>query len=308
MENKIPQKSFDEQMHIIRDVHFDVNKYKVGELYVIKHTANNDFTINGKKIGKLIEADAKALTFDIFVKVTPEGILPTDPHNYYGITTITLLLDDIIEKQIEIERLLTETEATVYITSAIAKECAKDIIPESINEKPTLADKYKGDLSIYTPLLRTPSPSPIEQMILSNKSRLKSDIQAAYKIDKDTAKELIENGPMKIVEDMMNNTDDSAVDTNINRLNYVCFIPGNKRGVSFINDDGSFAYGLFDKFEEGIKVNLRCEETAISFRTSPKNITADGDTISMRNGNGTIKMVLHKDSFYKMFDIIRFEP
>lgn len=303
----IPEKIFDQHMHIVRDVHFDVDKYKVNELYVIKHKITNAHTIDGKIVGKLIKAEGNALTFDIFTEVIPEGLLPTDPHKYYCIKTITLLLDDIIEKQIEIERLLTETEATVYVTSAIAKECTKDIIPTPINEKQTLANRYKGDLSIYTPLLRAPNPSPIEQMILSNKSRLKSDIQAAYKIDKDTAKELIENGPMKIVEDMMNNTDDSAVDTNINRLNYVCFIPGNKRGVSFINDDGSFAYEFFDKFKEGIKVNLRCEETAISFRTSPKNITADGDTISMRNGNGTIKMVLHKDSFYKMFDIIRFE-
>lgn len=282
MENKIPQKSFDEQMHIIRDVHFDVNKYKVGELYVIKHTANNDFTINGKKIGKLIEADAKALTFDIFVKVTPEGILPTDPHNYYGITTITLLLDDIIERQIEIERLMTETEAVVYLMGAISKECAKDIIPEPNNGKPVLADKYKGDLSCFMPLQRNPS--------------------AAYKND-DAFDRFMRSEPITVKM-----KSDSAVDTNINRLNYICCIPETKRGVSFIKEDGSFAYEFFDKFKEGIKVNLRCEETAISFRTSPKNITADGDTISMRNGNGTIKMVLHKDSFYKMFDIIRFEP
>ena len=99
---------------------------------------------------------------------------------------------------------------------------------------------------------------------------------------------------------------DSEVDTNINRLNYICCIPGTKRGVSFIKDDGSFACEFFDKFKEGIKVNLRCEETEISFRTSPKNIAADENTISVRNGNGTIKIVLHKDSFYKVFNIIRF--
>ena len=32
------QKAFDSQLHIIRDVHFDVDKYKVGELYVINNT------------------------------------------------------------------------------------------------------------------------------------------------------------------------------------------------------------------------------------------------------------------------------
>ena len=304
MENKIPQKSFDAQMHIIRDVHFDVDKYKVGELYVIKHTINNahtnHFTIDGKMVGKLVEAEPCALTFDIFTKVTPEGISPTDPHNYYGITTITLLLDDIIERQIEIERLLTETEAAVYLMSAISKECAKDIIPVSINEKPTLADKYKGDSSIYTPLFTTPNPSPFDQIILSSKSRLKSDIQAAYKND-DAFDRFMKSEPITLKMEP-----DSAVDTNINRLNYICCIPGTKRGVSFIKEDGSFACEFFDKFKEGIKVNLRCGETEISFKTSPKNIAADENTISIRNGNGTIKIVLHKDSFYKVFNIIRF--
>jgi len=288
MGNKIPQKSFDAQMHIIRDVHFDVNKYKIDELYVIKHKITNAHTIDDKIVGKLIKAEGNALTFDILTEVIPEGLLPTDPHRYYCIKTITLLLDDIIEKQIEIERLLTETEATVYVTSAIAKECTKDIIPEPINKKPVLADKYKGDLSVFMPL--------------------QGRLSAAYKVNKDDAKELIENGPMKIVEDMMNNnTDDYAVDTNINRLNYMCYIPGTKHGVSFIKEDGSFACELFDKFKAGIKVSLKCEELTISFRTSSKNITADGDTISIKNGNGTIKTVLHKDSFYKVFDIIRFE-
>lgn len=284
MKNKIPQKSFDAQMHIIRDVHFDVDKYKVGELYVIKHTINNPntnhFTIDGKIVGKLVEAEPCALTFDIFTKVTPEGILPTDSHNYYGITMITLLLDDIIERQIEIERLLTETEAVVYLTSAIAKECAKDIIPEPINEKPVLADKYKGDLSRFMPSQRKP---PV-----------------AYKND-DAFDRFMRSEPITVKME-------SAVDTNINRLNYICRIPGNMLGGSFICSDGSFAYKYFEKFKESIKVDLRSGETSISFRTSPKNITADGDTISIRNGNGKIKIVLHKDSFYKVFDIIRFEP
>ena len=131
MEDKIPQKSFDEQMHIIRDVHFDVDKYKIDELYVIKHKITNAHTIDGKMVGKLIKAEGNALTFDIFIEVIPEGLLPTDPHKYYCIKTITLLLDDIIEKQIEIERLLTETEAALYLMNTISKECAKDVINRS---------------------------------------------------------------------------------------------------------------------------------------------------------------------------------
>lgn len=141
MENKIPQKSFDEQMHIIRDVYFDIDKYKIDELYVIKHKITNAHTIDGKVVGKLIKANPHALTFDIFTEMIPEGILPTDPRNYYGITTITLLLDDIIEKKIEIEHLMTETEAAVYLMSTISKEYAKAIIPVLINGSHYIADK-----------------------------------------------------------------------------------------------------------------------------------------------------------------------
>ena len=273
----IPEKIFDQHMHIVRDVHFDVDKYKIDELYVIKHKITNAHTIDGKMVGKLIKAEANALTFDIFTEVIPEGILPTDPHKYYGITTIKLLLDDIIEREIEIERLLTETEATVYVTSAIAKECAKDIIPEPIN-RASIADKYKGD---FMPL--------------------QDKITAAYRND-DAFDRFMRSEPITVKIES-----ETAVDTNINRLNYMCYIPGTKHGVSFIKKDGSFAYELFDKFKGGIKVSLKCEELTISFRTSSKNITADGDTISIKNGNGTIKTVLHKDSFYKVFDIIRFE-
>ena len=287
MENKIPQKSFDAQMHIIRDVHFDVDKYKVDELYVINQKDPGYLSVQGKTVAQLREVNEHELKFKVLA-------LNYDPktgnsYNTYSIGGLRFTIDDIIDRQIEIERLLTETEAVVYLTSAIAKECAKDIIPEPINKKPVLTGKHIGDLSRFMPSQRK--------------------LSAAYKIDKDDAKELIENGPMKIVEDMMNNnTDDSAVDTKINRLNYMCYIPGTKNGISFICSDGSFAYELFDKFKAGIKVSLKCEELTISFRTSSKNITADGDTISIKNRNGTIKTVLHKDSFYKVFDIIRFEP
>ena len=299
----IPEKIFDQHMHIVRDVHFDVDKYKIDELYVIKHTITNAHTIDGKMVGKLIKANAHALTFDIFTEVIPEGVLPTDPHNYYGITTITLLLDDIIEKQIEIERLLTETEAVVYVTSAIAKEGTKDIIPEPINEKPTLADKYKGDLSIYTPLLRTPRPSPIEQMILSNKSRLKSDIQAAYKINKDDAKELIENGPMKIVEDMMNNNTDD----------YVVILQDGEyyKRISFLNVDGSFNPEPFEELKRHsgrVRISFKNGISNINFYDSVKYLEVNSDSIILRRPEqGSTFMALSKDTCRMMFDKIEFE-
>lgn len=305
MGNKIPQKSFDAQMHIIRDVHFDVDKYKVGELYVIRYKTPNALTIDEKIVGKLTKVERNALTFDIFERCSLESIPEPDVRNHYTIETLILSIDLILRDRIEVERLLTETEAAVYLMGRISKECAKDIIPEPSNEKSALSDKYKGDLSHFI----MPNSLACGEKYFYTDGTLKyvgmgeehqSIDKAAYK-NGDAFDKFMRSEPITLKAEP-----EPAVDTNVNRLNYVCCIPATKRGVSFIKEDGSFAYELFDRFKEGIKVNLKCGETIISFRTSPKNITADGDTISMRNGNGTIKIVLHKDSFYKVFDIIRF--
>ena len=295
----IAEKIFDQHMHIVRDVHFDVDKYKVNELYVIKHTITNAHTIDGKMVGKLIKAEVDALIFDIFTEVIPEGVLPTDPHNYYSIKTITLFIDDIIEKQIEIERLLTETEAVVYLTSAIAKDCTKDIIPEPINEKPTLADKYKGDLSIYTPLLRTPRPSPIEQMILSSKSRLKPNIQAAYKIDsKEEAEDLAENSMLKIAEEVY----DSSLDKH---QNYTVDIPEMGKPFSFVNINWKFNIKAFENLCGKIEVTFRKGSNQIRFNTSNKFIFVTEDTIRILNRSGLNVTIYNKD-FRESFDKIEF--
>lgn len=341
MENKIPQKSFDAQMHIIRDVHFDVDKYKVGELYVINLKDPAYLSVQNKTIGQLREVKEHELKFKVLaLNYDPET---GNSYNTYSIGGLRFTIDDIIERRIEIERLMTETEAVVYLTSIIPKVCAEELIPKPIDEEPVLADKYKGDLSHFVSpnslacgekyFYSDGTPKNIDmgekQSTLDPKdpkfNRLLGlvpdhsqfpytlerthsyqELQAAYKINTpEEAAEIAKNSQMNIVNDIMES--ESAVDTNIDRLNYICRIPGRVRGISFIIEGGSFAYELFDKFEESIKVTLKSGETVISFRTSSKNITADRDTISMRNGNGTIKIVLHKDSFYKIFDEICFE-
>lgn len=297
MENKIPQKSFDAQMHIIRDVHFDVDKYKVGELYVINQKDPGYLSVQGKTVAQLREVNEHELKFKVLALNYDSKT--GNSYNTYSIGGLRFTIDYVTDRQIEIERLLTETEAAVYLMGEISKECAKDIIPEPNNGNPVLADKYKGDLSHFI----LPNSSACGEKYLYTDGSLQyigQDDKAAYKND-DAFDRFMRSEPITVKMES-----DSEVDTNINRLNYICCIPGTKRGVSFIKDDGSFACEFFDKFKEGIKVNLRCEETEISFRTSPKNIAADENTISVRNGNGTIKIVLHKDSFYKVFNIIRF--
>lgn len=299
MGNKIPQKSFDAQMHIIRDVHFDVDKYKVGELYVIKHTINNThtnhFTIDGKIVGKLVEAEPCALTFDIFTKVTPEGILPTDPHKYYGITTITLLLDDIIERQIEIERLLTETEAAVYLMSTISKECAKDIIPEPINRTPVLADKYKGDLSHFI----LPNSSTCGEKYLYTDGSLQyigQDNRAAYKND-DAFDRFMKSEPITVKIES-----ESVGDTNVHKR-YITFFYGITNDILINGHINVHAFEL-DSYPQFYYVYLKKGETTITMRVSPSKMHFLNDRIIIGDRSCSTKMVLHVDTMCDMFDEI----
>ena len=128
MENKIPQKSFDAQMHIIRDVHFDVNKYKVGELYVIKYKIPNALTINEKVVGKLTKVERDALTFVIFEMCPLKSV--HDIKNHYTLETLMLSIDLILRDSIEVERMLTETEAVAYLMNVMSKEYTTDMIEE----------------------------------------------------------------------------------------------------------------------------------------------------------------------------------
>lgn len=127
MSNKISQKAFDSQMHIIRDVHFDVDKYKVGELYVINNTlegiADTDdiktFQRN-KVIGQLVKANKNSLIFEVLVYFK-------DPNTggIYSFENISLSIDTVINNQIEIERLMSETEAVKYIIASKSDACSQ---------------------------------------------------------------------------------------------------------------------------------------------------------------------------------------
>lgn len=113
MSKKITQKAFDSQLHIIRDVHFDVDKYKVGELYVINNTLEGIADIDdiktfqgSKVIGQLVKANRDSLIFEV-----PVYFKDPNTGGIYSFEDITLSIDTIINYRIEIERLMTETEA-----------------------------------------------------------------------------------------------------------------------------------------------------------------------------------------------------
>lgn len=299
----IPEKIFDQHMHIVRDVHFDVDKYKVNELYVIKHTITNAHTIDGKMVGKLIKAEVDALIFDIFTEVIPEGVSPTDPHNYYSIKTITLFIDDIIEKKIEIERLMTESEADFRTANTLSVK----VEPE---EPSIFADKYKDVVSIYTPLFTTPNPSPFDQIILSSKSRLKSDIQAAYKINTpEEAAEIAKDSQMNIVNDIMEAAEEE-------KKNYVVSITnslsGLSRSFSILDYKGDFCPEPFKGLTTGsgrVRVKLVKGNSTVQFNVHSKyiKVTSDVIIITGNKNKSSICMTLMRDNFREMFDKIEFE-
>lgn len=274
---KIPQKSFDSQLHIIRDVHFDVDKYKIDELYVIKHKITNAHTIDGKMVGKLIKAEADALTFDIFTEVIPEGVLPTDPHNYYRIKTIILSLDEIIEKQIEIERLLTETEAAMYLAGDMLEMSTKKAAGVLLGYGQASHDNFWNDF---------------------RNCKSQQEIKAAYKIDEDTAKECVNFGEM---------AKEIAVRDMAERMNYIVYPKGQQPMSMFENNGTTFDVESFMNLSGIVKITMKKKESAMVIYTDAKNIRVVFDTIEIRNKRGTIHMNFNIANIRSMFDNIIFE-
>ena len=282
MGNMIPQKSFDAQMHIIRDVHFDVDKYKVGELYVIKYKTPNALTIDEKIVGKLTKVERDALTFDIFERCSLESIPEPDVRNHYTIETLILSIDLILRDRIEVERLLTETEAAVYLMSTISKECAKDIIPEPSNEKPALADKYRGDLSQFTPLLGIDPNKELPQQHTKND---------------DAFDRFMKSEPITVKIES-----ESAADTKVNKRYITCFY-GVTNDILINGHINVYAFHL-DSYPQFYYVYLKKGETTITMRVSPSKMHFLNDRIIIGDRSCSTKMVLHVDTMCDMFDEI----
>lgn len=296
MENKIPQKSFDSQLHIIRDVHFDVDKYKVGELYVINNTlegiADNDDikTFQGSKvIGQLVKANRDSLIFEV-----PVYFKDPNTGGIYSFEDITLSIDTIINYRIEIERLLTETEAAVYLGMAALNEAKQSTLDPA-------DPKFNRLLGIVPD--RSQFPYTLER------THSYQELQAAYKIDEETAKECVDYGQIArdLVEEdpvaeMVKHRDSrylmSHLKSTSQALPYV---------LTFINDKGEFDPTPFEDMVGTIKITMRKGTSEIVWYTAKKNIRIVPNTIEIRNRNGTVQMILTKDTFFLMFDKITFE-
>ena len=292
MGTMIPQKAFDSQLHIIRDVHFDVDKYKVGELYVINNTlegiADTDDikTFQGNKvIGRLIKANKDSLIFEV-----PVYFKDPNTGGIYSFENITLSIDTIINYRIEIERLLTETEAAVYLGMAALDEGKQSTLDPK-------DPKFNRLLGI--------APDHSQFPYTLERTHSYQELQAAYKIDEETAKECVDYGQVAkdlVVAEMVKHRDSrylmSHLKSTSQSLPYV---------LTFINDKGEFDPTPFKDMVGTIKITMRNGTSEIVWYTAKKNIRIVPNTIEIRNRNGTVQMILTKDTFFLMFDKITFE-
>lgn len=160
MGNMIPQKSFEEQLHIIRDVRFDVDKYRIDELYVINQKVENALLIDNKVVGILSEVTPYKLKFKI----------PTLYNGLEGIFWITekeFTLDEVIKGMIEIECLYTETETIIRVNEELERtkhhieisddsEGSKNINSSIQNKTLNQLDKMKNyTIDIFDPDTRS---------------------------------------------------------------------------------------------------------------------------------------------------------
>lgn len=313
MGNIIPQKSFDAQMHIIRDVHFDVDKYKVGELYVINQKDPAYLSVQGKTVAQLTEVKEHELKFKtLSLNYDPKT---GNSYNTYSIGGLRFTIDDIIERHIEIERLLTETEAVVYLMSTTSKECAKDIIPGQTNEKPVLADKYKGDLSHFT----VPNSFAYGEKYFYADGALKrvgmgeehsSLIKAAYKINTpEEAAEIAKHSQMNIVDDIMKAAEEE-------KKNYAVWLTSSFSGLSksfsILDSEGNFDPVPFEGLNTGsgrVWVKFVKGGSTIQFNVHSKyiKVTSDEIIITGNKNKSSICMTLMRGNFREMFDKIEFE-
>lgn len=297
--SKLPQKSFDSQLHIIRDVHFDVDKYKIGELYVINHMVHPNYLHFGdspcKTVGYLKTASEYALQFRTMKRC--KFCNDTDAVYYtYTIDDFTLTIDEIIEKEIEIERLLTETEAAMFLAGDMLEKSTKKAANElfGYGKETTYTSE---DLKKYDAMLGYGKASHDNFWKDFRNCRSQQELQAAYKIDEDTAKDCVNFGEM---------AKEAAVREMAEYMKYMV-IRKNGEKLSLFKDGFAFNVDLLDTLSGTVKIKMTKRNSEIIIFTSSKNIKADFNVINIRNRNGTTNMTLTKEDVRLMFDNIIFE-
>jgi hypothetical protein len=167
-----------------------------------------------------------------------------------------------------------------------SKECAKDIIPEPSNEKPALADKYKGDLSQFTPLLG-----------IDGCKFLNKELPQQHTKNDDAFDRFMKSEPITVKIES-----ESAADTKVNKR-YVTFFYGITNDILINGHINVHAFEL-DSYPQFYYVYLKKGETTITMRVSPSKMHFLNDRIIIGDRSCSTKMVLHVDTMCDMFDEI----
>ena len=297
MENKISQKAFDSHLHIIRDPRFDIDKFKVGELYVINNTLRNIIDDvkpllfqKSKIIGLLQNVDDTSLTFRIIcIHQDPQYI------SIYEWNDITLSIDTIIDHRIEIERLLTETEAAVYLGLVVLDEAKQS----TLDPKDPKFNRLLGIVPDWDQF-----PHTLER------THSYQELQAAYKINTpEEAAEIAKDSQMNIVNDIMKAAEEE-------KKNYVVWLidsfSGLRKSFSILDSEGNFDPEPFKGLSTGsgrVRVKLVKGNSTVQFNVHSKYIKVASDVIAIigNKNRSSICMTLMKDIFREMFDKIEFE-
>lgn len=346
MENKISQKAFDSHLHIIRDPRFDVDKYKVGELYVINNALkilDNNNELNdidktlkdfvdcepilfqkNKVIGELIKVDEHSLTFKVLVNHPDPRYVAV-----YSYVHFTLSIDKILEYHIEIERLFTETEAAVYLASVFVKGSANDLFKSQIDWQKEMRhgaeyyctpEKYQDDTS-----KECAKDTKAKQSTLDPKDPkfnrmlgLVPDMnQFPYTLENTNSYQELDAAYKKEFDIKAESQEDSNIDRNNYTIQFndeISRYNNYTRPVSFINEKGNFATYLFKSLQSSksgyINIDMVKGKNKISLKIKPKDITIEPDFIGIniqKSSYIATSIKLRIEDFHEMFDIIRFD-
>jgi hypothetical protein len=277
-------------------------------------------SVQGKTIAQLTEAKEHELKFKaLALNYDPET---GNSYNTYGIGGLGFTIDDIIDRRIEIERLLTETEAAVYLASVFVKESANDLFksqlawqkgPVGVNYFCT-PEKHQDDTSkecakdIEAKQSTLDPKNPKFNRLLGivpdhsqfpytlERTHSYQELQAAYKND-DAFDRFMKSEPITVKIES-----ESAADTKVNKR-YVTFFYGITNDILINGHINVHAFEL-DSYPQFYYVYLKKGETTITMRVSPSKMHFLNDRIIIGDRSCSTKMVLHVDTMCDMFDEI----
>jgi hypothetical protein len=250
-------------------------------------------SVQNKTVAQLTEVKEHELKFKALA--LNYDLETGNSYNTYSIGGLRFTIDDIIERQIEIERLLTETEAAVYLSMAVLDEAKQS----TLDPKDPKFNRLLGIVPDHSQF-----PYTLER------THSYQELQAAYKINTpEEAEEIAKYSQMNIVDDIMKLAEEE-------KKNYVIFstdsFSGLSKSFSILDSEGDFNPEPFKGLTIGsgrVRVKLVKGNSMVQFNVNSKYIKVAPDAIIItgNKSKSSIFMTLMRDNFREMFDKIEFD-